>query len=152
MFVIFDDIHTGGYLKTSFETVVIGIPDNIVTNSIPVNGDIDLACYLFDYRFGFHPESSGCSCCGEDYIIKTSNNFEKSHIMLIANHNMDDIDKIMQTYFENETPIKYRNYITIYSEDYDCGAYQAKAIAELYNFDTVPNLLDTDIIVSDIIS
>jgi hypothetical protein len=173
MYIVYSDFNTGGIRKTPYNTIVFKIPNInwnifsdlcneekenidweqmiIPTRNVSNDSVENLGSYLFDYRFGFDPNSNACyGCCGNDYAIDVYdelklNTFENEKV-LYCDHTKNQIIKILKEYFEEG---KQTNYIVLYSENYDCGRYHRNAIHEEYGCDDEGNNTRIKLLKSD---
>jgi hypothetical protein len=160
MYILYEDLNSAGTMKTPYSIIIFKIPnlnwvlleelfngknidyDDLVipTQTIPNNEIIlNLGSYLFDYRFGFCPDSQACAddCCSADYNIEIINNlidikysgYKDNYEVLYCPNQKYQIINVLKDYFENK---KETNYIWLSSIDFDCGRYHQEAIAEKY--------------------
>jgi len=60
----FDDMHSGGYLKTDYEHIYVNLPR-------------ERAIEWFKEKFGIDPEDAACPCWGENFEIEEFDDLEE---------------------------------------------------------------------------
>jgi hypothetical protein len=182
MYIIYKDLESASSLKTPYNVIIQNIPNinwnlfnKLIENEkidyddlvIPTKTIVDkediliLGTYLFDYRFGFDPDSKACvNCCYNDYDIKIINNvneykYYSGDKILYCPNPKYQIIHILKYYFENNLGT---NYIFLDSVDFDCGRFHQDAIRKKYGFnwngeqyvyDNI-NLFDNDISINNV--
>jgi hypothetical protein len=156
MYICYKDDLSASTSKTSYDVILFNIPhlnwplleelfngknidydDLIIPTTIIPNHDLilNLGSYLFDYKFGFDPNSKACEyCCSDDYYIKIINELidcehRPNDKVLYCPNNKYQIITILKHYFEND---KQTNYIVLSSIDFDCGRYHQDEIRKQY--------------------
>ena len=151
MHILITDNKTFNIQKTIFDNILLDISnydyDSLLSSSHGTSHET-IAIIYFISRFGFHPLSKACDCCGKDFditIIDSVKNLTFNKLLYIK-FSIEEFNTIKKTIYDNN---KY-NYFMLDNIDYDCDMFQYQYILSKYNTTSNYNSYNSDKIITNL--